>query len=164
MKSCWLMNLCTHKICWRRANHDANILIAVSGLADDPDNLFRHSDTDHFVYYRLAVPAIVILSSYSVWPAVSGVGELEHLKTIVPQTLLNFSSSLYASSLGFANITGLSSHTLSVVNGIIGTACALWLYNSFDGIRDSNHPRSGYCRSLEPPPLCRLQHRALYSR
>ncbi|MGS8594028.1 cytosine permease, partial [Salmonella enterica subsp. enterica serovar Infantis] len=38
---------------------------------------------------------------------------------------------LYASCLGFANITGLSIRTLSVVNGIIGTGCALWLYNNF---------------------------------
>ena len=37
-------------------------------------------------------------------------------------------NALYASGLGFANITGLSSRTLSVANGIIGTLCALWLY------------------------------------
>ncbi len=42
-------------------------------------------------------------------------------------------NALYASGLGFANITGLSSRTLSVVNGIIGTVCALWLYNNFVG-------------------------------
>lgn len=42
-------------------------------------------------------------------------------------------NALYASGLGFANITGLSSRTLSVVNGIIGTLCALWLYNNFVG-------------------------------
>ena len=42
-------------------------------------------------------------------------------------------NALYASGLGFANITGLSSRTLSVVNGIIGTLCALWLYNNFIG-------------------------------
>ena len=34
---------------------------------------------------------------------------------------------------GFANITGLSSKTLSIVNGLIGTLCALWLYNNFVG-------------------------------
>ncbi|MEN1599970.1 cytosine permease, partial [Pseudomonas aeruginosa] len=38
-------------------------------------------------------------------------------------------NALYASGLGFANITGMSSKTLSVINGIIGTVCALWLYN-----------------------------------
>lgn len=42
-------------------------------------------------------------------------------------------NALYASGLGFANITGLSSRTLSVANGIIGTLCALWLYNNFVG-------------------------------
>lgn len=42
----------------------------------------------------IAVPAIVILGSYSVWLAISGVGGLEHLKTIVPQTPLDFSSAL----------------------------------------------------------------------
>lgn len=42
-------------------------------------------------------------------------------------------NALYASGLGFANITGMSSRILSVVNGIIGTVCALWLYNNFVG-------------------------------
>ncbi|OAT46676.1 cytosine permease [Proteus hauseri ATCC 700826] len=42
-------------------------------------------------------------------------------------------NALYASGLGFANITGLSSKKLSVINGIIGTLCALWLYNNFVG-------------------------------
>ena len=31
------------------------------------------------------------------------------------------------------SITGMSSKTLSVINGIIGTVCALWLYNNFVG-------------------------------
>ncbi|WP_205436620.1 cytosine permease [Edwardsiella tarda] len=42
-------------------------------------------------------------------------------------------NALYASGLGFANITGLSSKLLSVANGLIGTLCALWLYNNFVG-------------------------------
>lgn len=42
-------------------------------------------------------------------------------------------NALYASGLGFANITGVSSRILSVVNGIVGTLCALWLYNHFVG-------------------------------
>lgn len=42
-------------------------------------------------------------------------------------------NALYASGLGFANITGLSSKTLSIVNGLVGTLCALWLYNNFVG-------------------------------
>lgn len=42
-------------------------------------------------------------------------------------------NALYASGLGFANITGLSSKLLSVANDLIGTLCALWLYNNFVG-------------------------------
>ncbi|WP_395230545.1 cytosine permease, partial [Escherichia coli] len=42
-------------------------------------------------------------------------------------------NALYASGLGFANITGMSSKTLAVINGIIGTVCALWLCNNFVG-------------------------------
>lgn len=42
-------------------------------------------------------------------------------------------NALYASGLGFSNITGLSSRTLSMVNGAIGTLMALWLYNNFVG-------------------------------
>lgn len=42
-------------------------------------------------------------------------------------------NALYASGLGFSNITGLPSKYLSMVNGVIGTLCALWLYNNFVG-------------------------------
>lgn len=42
-------------------------------------------------------------------------------------------NALYASGLGFANITGMSSKTLSVINGIIGKAYIIWLYNNFVG-------------------------------
>lgn len=42
-------------------------------------------------------------------------------------------NALYASGLGFSNITGLPSKYISMVNGIIGTLCALWLYNNFVG-------------------------------
>ncbi|KXF80477.1 cytosine permease [Enterovibrio coralii] len=42
-------------------------------------------------------------------------------------------NALYASGLGFSNITGLPSKYLSVINGVIGTLCALWLYNNFVG-------------------------------
>ncbi len=42
-------------------------------------------------------------------------------------------NALYASGLGFSNITGLSSRTLSTINGVIGTLSALWLYNNFVG-------------------------------
>ncbi|MGF1701802.1 cytosine permease [Photobacterium makurazakiensis] len=42
-------------------------------------------------------------------------------------------NALYASGLGFSNVTGLPSKYLSMVNGLIGTLCALWLYNNFVG-------------------------------
>ncbi|MGL4931573.1 MAG: cytosine permease, partial [Plesiomonas sp.] len=42
-------------------------------------------------------------------------------------------NALYASGLGFANITGWSSKKLAIANGLIGTLCALWLYNNFVG-------------------------------
>ncbi|PSU35964.1 cytosine permease [Photobacterium lutimaris] len=42
-------------------------------------------------------------------------------------------NALYASGLGFSNVTGLPSKYLSMANGLIGTLCALWLYNNFVG-------------------------------
>ncbi|ODS04258.1 cytosine permease [Vibrio scophthalmi] len=42
-------------------------------------------------------------------------------------------NALYASGLGFSNITGLPSKYISMLNGVIGTLCALWLYNNFVG-------------------------------
>ncbi|TEA74236.1 cytosine permease [Allopusillimonas ginsengisoli] len=42
-------------------------------------------------------------------------------------------NALYASGLGFSNITGLPSRTLSMINGAIGTLSSLWLYNHFVG-------------------------------
>ncbi|WP_019617019.1 cytosine permease [Psychromonas ossibalaenae] len=42
-------------------------------------------------------------------------------------------NALYASGLGFSNVTGLPSKYLSMINGVIGTLCALWLYNNFVG-------------------------------
>lgn len=42
-------------------------------------------------------------------------------------------NALYASGLGFSNITGRSSTIMSIVNGIVGTIFALWLYNNFVG-------------------------------
>ncbi|NLS14555.1 cytosine permease [Vibrio sp. SM6] len=42
-------------------------------------------------------------------------------------------NALYASGLGFANITGLPSKYISMANGVVGTLCALWLYNNFVG-------------------------------
>ena len=42
-------------------------------------------------------------------------------------------NALYASGLGFANITGLPSRLLAVFNGLAGTLTALWLYHHFVG-------------------------------
>jgi len=42
-------------------------------------------------------------------------------------------NALYTSGLGMANITGLSSKIMSIINGIIGTLCSVWLYNNFVG-------------------------------
>lgn len=197
---------------------DTNMLILISGLLMTVTIFFGISALT--ILSIVAVPAIAILGSYSVWLAVNDVGGLDALKAIVPETPLNFSTALalvvgsfisagtltadfvrfgrnakgavlvaliafflgnslmfifgaagaaavgqadisdvmiaqgllipaiivlglniwttndnalYASGLGFANITGLSSRTLSVANGLIGTLCALWLYNNFVG-------------------------------
>ncbi|TSB47627.1 cytosine permease [Alkalicoccobacillus porphyridii] len=40
-------------------------------------------------------------------------------------------NSLYASGLGFSNITKLPKKMLVIINGIIGTLLAMWLYNNF---------------------------------
>ncbi len=42
-------------------------------------------------------------------------------------------NALYASGLGFSSITGWPSKYIAMVNGVIGTLCALWLYNNFVG-------------------------------
>ncbi|MEG1482272.1 cytosine permease [Clostridium sp.] len=42
-------------------------------------------------------------------------------------------NALYASGLGFSNITKLPKNKMVIVNGIIGTASALFLYNNFMG-------------------------------
>ncbi|GIO22177.1 cytosine permease [Oceanobacillus sp. J11TS1] len=42
-------------------------------------------------------------------------------------------SALYASGLGFANITKLPKKKIVVFNGIVGTIAAMWLYNNFVG-------------------------------
>lgn len=40
-------------------------------------------------------------------------------------------NALYASGLGFANITKISKKFFVVVNGIVGTVFAMWMYNNF---------------------------------
>ncbi|MEW9106551.1 MULTISPECIES: cytosine permease [unclassified Paenibacillus] len=42
-------------------------------------------------------------------------------------------NALYASSLGFANITKLPKNIIVVFNGAVGTIMAMWLYNNFVG-------------------------------
>ncbi|EIJ70128.1 cytosine permease [Pasteurella bettyae] len=76
---------------------------AVKGMSDISDVM---------VAQGLIIPAIIVLG-LNIWTTND--------------------NALYASGLGFANITGLSSRPLSVANGIIGTICALWLYNNFVG-------------------------------
>lgn len=42
-------------------------------------------------------------------------------------------NALYASGLGFSNITGIPKSKLVLLNGFFGTLSALWLYNNFVG-------------------------------
>ena len=42
-------------------------------------------------------------------------------------------NALYASGLGFSNITGIPKSKLVIFNGIVGTIAAMWLYNNFVG-------------------------------
>jgi cytosine permease len=42
-------------------------------------------------------------------------------------------NALYASGLGFSNITKISKNKLVMFNGLIGTVLAIWLYNNFVG-------------------------------
>src|SRR5690625_368101 len=42
-------------------------------------------------------------------------------------------NALYASGLGFSNITKIAKGKMVVLNGIIGTIAAMWLYNNFVG-------------------------------
>lgn len=68
--------------------------------------------SDVMVAQGLIIPAIVVLG-LNIWTTND--------------------NALYASGLGFSNITGLSSRALSMVNGAVGTLTALWLYNNFVG-------------------------------
>lgn len=42
-------------------------------------------------------------------------------------------NALYASGLGFSNITKIDKNKIVIFNGILGTLAALWLYNNFVG-------------------------------
>ncbi len=76
---------------------------AATGMADISDVMIMQG---------LLIPAIIVLG-LNIWTTND--------------------NALYASGLGFANITGFSSKKIAMVNGVIGTLCALWLYNNFVG-------------------------------
>lgn len=42
-------------------------------------------------------------------------------------------NAIYSSGLGFSNITKIPKNKLVIVNGIVGTLAAMWLYNNFVG-------------------------------
>ncbi|WP_080872000.1 cytosine permease [Oceanobacillus timonensis] len=73
------------------------------GIADISDVMFLQG---------LMIPAIIVLG-LNIWTTND--------------------SALYASGLGFANITKLPKKKIVVFNGIIGTIAAMWLYNNFVG-------------------------------
>lgn len=73
------------------------------GLSDISDVMFLQG---------LMVPAIIVLG-LNIWTTND--------------------SALYASGLGFSNITKLPKHKVVVFNGVIGTIAAMWLYNNFVG-------------------------------
>ncbi len=88
-----------------------NSLMFVFGAAGGA--VTGHADiSDVMMAQGLLIPAIVVLG-LNIWTTND--------------------NALYASGLGFSNITGLPSKPLAVVNGLIGTLCALWLYNNFVG-------------------------------
>lgn len=73
------------------------------GIADVSDVMFLQG---------LIIPAIIVLG-LNIWTTND--------------------SALYASGLGYANITKISKHKVVVFNGIVGTIAAMWLYNNFVG-------------------------------
>ncbi len=74
---------------------------------------FGKSDVSDIMFLQgLIIPAIIVLG-LNIWTTND--------------------SALYASGLGFANITKISKHKVVVFNGIVGTIAAMWLYNNFVG-------------------------------
>ncbi|MFM1653240.1 cytosine permease [Brevibacillus sp. B_LB10_24] len=74
---------------------------------------FGKSDVSDIMFLQgLIIPAIIVLG-LNIWTTND--------------------SALYASGLGFANITKISKHKVVVFNGIVGTVSAMWLYNNFVG-------------------------------
>ncbi len=89
---------------------DVNLLILVSGALMTLTVFFGIAGLT--LLSAIAVPAILVLG-LNIWTTND--------------------NALYASGLGFANITGLSSRFLAMLNGALGTLAALWLYNHFVG-------------------------------
>ncbi|MGL4928658.1 MAG: cytosine permease, partial [Plesiomonas sp.] len=71
---------------------DVNLLIVLSGLLMTATVMFGISAL--MILSVIAVPAIAILGSYSVWLAVSGAGGLTAVQAIVPTQPLSFSTAL----------------------------------------------------------------------
>ncbi|SDK92168.1 cytosine permease [Natronincola ferrireducens] len=76
---------------------------AVTGQADISEVMFIQG---------LILPAIIILG-FNIWTTND--------------------NALYASGLGFSNITKIAKNKIVIVNGLIGTAGAMFLYNNFVG-------------------------------
>jgi len=74
---------------------------------------FGQSDVSDVMFLQgLIIPAIIVLG-LNIWTTND--------------------SALYASGLGYANITKISKHKVVIFNGIVGTIAAMWLYNNFVG-------------------------------
>jgi cytosine permease len=76
---------------------------SVTGLSDISEVMFTQG---------LIIPAIIVLG-FNIWTTND--------------------NAIYASGLGFSNITGIPKNKLVLFNGIIGTIGALFLYNNFIG-------------------------------
>ncbi|AIF43983.1 cytosine permease [Virgibacillus sp. SK37] len=74
-----------------------------TGLADISEVMFMQN---------LIIPAIIVLG-LNIWTTND--------------------NALYASGLGLSNITKLPKHKIVVINGMIGTVAAMWLYTNFVG-------------------------------
>ncbi|AZS16712.1 cytosine permease [Paenibacillus lutimineralis] len=75
--------------------------------------VYGESDISDVMYLQgLIIPAIIVLG-LNIWTTNE--------------------NALYASSLGFSNITKLSRNKFVIGNGLLGTVAAMWLYNNFVG-------------------------------
>ena len=75
--------------------------------------VYGKSDISDVMYLQgLIIPAIIVLG-LNIWTTNE--------------------NALYASSLGFSNITKISRNKFVIGNGLLGTVAAMWLYNNFVG-------------------------------